>query len=108
MLLVQPMADIAPINAHGEDTLRRRQPFPIARVTFDKARSFLSQLGFHALRHLERVIAHRLDVQGAIKWQKVLEGIEAHPIGHQRGPLRFHIEELRGNRLGEQSCQRPK
>src|SRR5712692_2532056 len=31
MLLVQPMADIAPINAHGEETLRRRQPFPIAR-----------------------------------------------------------------------------
>src|SRR6267378_4473052 len=31
MLLVQPMADIAPINTHGEDTLRRRQPFPIAR-----------------------------------------------------------------------------
>src|SRR5262249_1633606 len=56
-----------------------------------KTRLFVPQLRFQSLRDLERVISHRFDVEAEIKRQKVLEGIKAQPVGHQRGPLRFHI-----------------
>ena len=45
-------------------------------------------------------------IEGEVKRQKILEGVEAHPIGHQGGPLGFHVEEFWGHRLGEQRCQR--
>jgi hypothetical protein len=67
----------------------------------------LTQLRFQSLRDLERVIANRFDVQAEIKRHEVLEGIETHAIGDERGPLGFHREELRGNRLGQQRRQRP-
>ena len=53
-----------------------------------------------------RVIAHRFDVQRDVKRQKVLERIETHALGDQRGPLRFHLEAFRGDGVGEQSRQR--
>ena len=49
-----------------------------------------------------RVIAHRFDVQRDVKRQKVLERIETHALGDQRGPLRFHLEAFRGDGVGEQ------
>jgi hypothetical protein len=102
MSLVEPIAHIAPINAHCERALRQGQELPIAGIALDTTRLFVPQLRFQALRHLERVIPHRFDVEAEIKRQKVLERIEAQPVGHQRGPLRFHIQQFRGHRLGEQ------
>ena len=64
---------------------------------------FVSQLRFQSLRDLERILAHGFHVQAEIKRQKVLERIETQPIGHQRGPLRFHIQKFWGHRLGQQS-----
>jgi hypothetical protein len=58
---------------------------------------FLSQFGFQTLGHLERIITNGFDVQGKIERQKILEGLETHAIGNQGGPLRFHIQEFRGN-----------
>src|SRR5712691_13277279 len=36
MLLVHPIADVAPVNAHGEDALRQGQALPITGITLDK------------------------------------------------------------------------
>src|SRR5215475_7537456 len=42
MFLVTPMAHVAPINAHFERTLSRRQQVPIAGITLDKTRLLLT------------------------------------------------------------------
>src|SRR6266702_6508797 len=94
MLLVPPMAHVAPVNAHCERAIRQRQELPRTGITLDKTRLFLTQLRFQSLGDLEGVVAHGFDVQAEIKWQEVLEGIQAHTIGHQRGPLGFHIEPM--------------
>src|SRR5262249_27140688 len=99
-------AYVSPVNAHCEGAVRWWQEAPITRAAVYKAGVFVSQLRFQSLGHLERVITHSFDVQGEIKWQKVLEGIEAHTVGDQRGPLGFHREEFRGNGLREQGRQR--
>ena len=78
---------------------------PITDIAFDETRLFVPQLRFQSLRDLERVIANGFDVQAEIKRQEVLEGIETHAIGDERGPLGFHIQQLRGDRLGQQSRQ---
>jgi hypothetical protein len=44
---------------------------------------FITQLGFDALGHLERVIVHRFEVQCDIQGQKVFERIEAHAVRNQ-------------------------
>src|SRR5712691_7248506 len=108
MLLVQPIADVAPVNAHDEEALRQGQELPLTGITLNKIRLFVPQLRFQSLGNLERVIPNGFDVQGEIKRQKVLEGIETHAIGDERGPLGFHIKQLRGDRLGQQSRQGPK
>src|SRR5215510_2091419 len=91
-----------PSITHCEEALRRGQEVPIAGLSLDKTRLFLTQLRFQPLRHLEGVIPHRFHVKTEIKRQKVLERIQAQPIGHQRGPLGLHIQQFRGHRLGEQ------
>ena len=108
MLLVPPIANVSSVNAHFEEALRQGQELPLTGITLDKTRLFIPQLRFQSLGDLECVVAHSFDVQAEIKWQEILEGIQAHTIGHQRGPLGFHIEELRGHRLGQQRRQRPK
>jgi len=105
MLLVPPIANVSSVNAHFEEALRQGQELPLTGITLDKTRLFIPQLRFQALGHLERVIPHGFDVQSEIKRQKVLEGIETHAIGDERGPLGFHIQQLRGDRLGQQSRQ---
>src|SRR5215217_6985642 len=62
-LLVLPIVHVAPVNPHCEGAVRGWQEVPIAGITVDKARLFLSQFGFQTLGHLERIIAHRFDVQ---------------------------------------------
>src|SRR6266852_8280624 len=84
MFLVEPIADVAPVNAHYEEALRPGQALPLTGVTLDKTRLFVPQLRFQSPGHLERVIPHGFDVEGAIKRQKVLEGIETHAIGDER------------------------
>src|SRR5262249_3333508 len=49
---------------------------------------------------------HRLDVECDIERQEVGERLNGQTIGHQRGPLRLHEEQLRGRRLCEESGQR--
>jgi hypothetical protein len=44
---------------------------------------FVTQRSLEALGHLEGVIPHGLDIQRDIKREKVLEGIQAHAIGHE-------------------------
>src|SRR6266705_3926237 len=44
MLLVQPIADVAPVNAHDEEALRQGQELPRTRITLDKTRLFVPQL----------------------------------------------------------------
>src|SRR5215467_9742701 len=95
LLLVTPITHVSPVNAHCEGALRLWQEDPITGAAVSKAGGFVSQRRFQSLGHLERVIPHRFDVQSAIKWQKVLEGLEAQPVGHQRGPLGFHRQEFR-------------
>src|SRR5215831_13408623 len=102
MLLVKPMAHVAPINAHFERTLSRGQQGPIAGITLDTTHLLLTSFRLQSLGHFERIIAYRFDVQAAINWQKVLERLQAQPRGHQRGPLRFHIQQFQGYWLGEQ------
>src|SRR6266446_9565306 len=63
MLLVNPMAQVPPVNTHCEGALRQRQKIPIARLTLDKTRLVLTQLRFQPLRHLEGVIPHRFHVE---------------------------------------------
>ena len=55
MLLVNPIAQVPPVNTHCEGALRQRQKIPIARLTLDTTRLFLTQLRFQPLRHLEGV-----------------------------------------------------
>src|SRR4029434_4475839 len=104
-LLVHPVAHVASVNAHLQGSLRQWYEVSITGIAFDKTRLFVPQLRFQSLGHLERVIPHGFDVQGEIKRQKILESIETHAIGDERGPLGFHIEQLRGDRLGQQSRQ---
>src|SRR5262249_45253367 len=75
VLLVQPMAHVAPINAHFERTLSRGQQVPIAGITLDTTRLLLTSLRLQSLGHFERIIAYRFDVQAESNWQKVLERI---------------------------------
>src|SRR5262249_45472310 len=49
---------------------------------------------------------HRLDVECDLERQEVSERLNGQTIGHQRGPLRLHEEQLRGRRLREESGQR--
>src|SRR5262249_43493917 len=91
MLLISPVAHIAPVDAYCKGDPRRGQQLPITGGTLDKSRLLLTQLRFQSLGYLERIIAHRFDVQVQIKRQKVLEGIKTSPVGHQGGPLGFHI-----------------
>src|SRR6266446_5414329 len=104
-LLVHPVTYVASVNAYLQGSLRQWEEAPITGIAFDKTRLFVPQLRFQSLGHLERVIPHGFDVQGAIKRQKVLESIETHAIGDERGPLGFHIQQLRGDRLGQQPRQ---
>src|SRR4030095_9033398 len=67
MLLVNPIAQVPPVNTHFEGALRPRQKIPIARLTLDKTRLFLTQLRFQPLRHLEGVIPPRFHVEAEIK-----------------------------------------
>src|SRR6266849_10765404 len=105
MFLVEPIAHVAPVNAHCEDALRRRQQVPITGLTLDTTRLFVPQLRFESFCYFEGVIAHRFHVEAEINRQKVLERSDAQPVRHQRGPLRFHIEKFRGDRLSEQRRQ---
>jgi hypothetical protein len=105
MLLREPVAHIPSVNAHLECPIRARQEVPIVGTAFDKAWLFVTQLGFDALGHLEGVITHGLNIQCDLKREKVLKCIQAHTVGDQRGPLGFHIQQLRGDRLGEQRGQ---
>src|SRR2546427_9413416 len=57
--------------------LGRGQQLPITGLTLDKIGLMLTELRLESLGHLQRVIAHGLDVQTQINRQKVLEGIEA-------------------------------
>src|SRR4030095_13706966 len=91
MLLVDPIAHVSSVNPHCEEALWRGEEIPRAGLTLDKTRLFIPQLRFQPFRHLERVIAHRFDVETEINRQKILEGIQAQPVGDQRGPLGFYI-----------------
>src|SRR5262245_48984386 len=64
MRLLNPIAYVAPVNTHFERSVREGQEVPIAGITVDKPRWFLTHLRFQPLGHLERVIAHRFDIQG--------------------------------------------
>src|SRR5215831_15438510 len=81
-----------------------RKNWPITTLESNKSQAwlFVTQLGFQTLGHLERVIPHGLDIQRDLKREKVLKRLQAHAVGDQGRPLRFHIQQLRGDRLGEQ------
>src|SRR5262249_61775492 len=66
MLLVKPIAHVAPINAHFERTLSRGQQVPIAGIALDKTRLLLTSLRLQSLGNFERIIAYLFDVQAAM------------------------------------------
>src|SRR5262249_41653806 len=85
MLLVKPIAHVAPINAHFARTLSRGQQVPIAGIALDTTRLLLTSLRLQSLGHFERIIAYRFDVQAEINWAK---SPGAHPGSAHRTPGR--------------------
>src|SRR5215475_14968938 len=49
MLLVHPIANVSPVNAHFEETLRQGQELPLTGITLDETQLFIPQLRFQAL-----------------------------------------------------------
>src|SRR4029450_8432730 len=72
----------------------------------DKSPLLFPQLCFTALGDLQGIVAYRLDIKGDIEGQEVGERLNRQAIRDERGPLRLHEEQLRGDRLGEESGQR--
>jgi hypothetical protein len=62
---------------------------------------------FTALGHRECMVLDGGRIERRIHWEKVLQGLRRQAIGHQRGPLRLHEQQLGGDGVGQQRIQRP-
>src|SRR5438132_9656815 len=58
MLLGVPIPNIAPVNAYGDRPIRDGQGAPITWTALDETSSFLAQLRFTPLGHLQGIMAH--------------------------------------------------
>jgi hypothetical protein len=105
-LSVLPVPDVAAIQADHDAPLRKRQPCPVGRATFDEAGPLLREFGFGTLGHTQHVLAQRGRIGAGRDRKDVGKQFDRSGVRHERCPARLQVEPFRGDMVGDQGLQR--
>src|SRR5262249_50096435 len=106
LLFRLPVAHIPAVDADRDGTIGDGQPLPVRGTAVDKRPLLLAQLVFTALGYRKGMVLDGRRIECRLHGEKVFQGLGGQAVGHQRGPLRLHEEQLRRCRLREQGAER--
>src|SRR6267142_5749394 len=104
-LFLVPITHIPTIDPDRERTIGHRQMAPVPRAPLDEKHLLFPQLGLTPLGHGQGVGTDRGRAERLVDREEVRERLYGEAIGDQRGPLRFHEEQLRSGVLWEEFRQ---
>ena len=104
-LFLVPVTHIPAIDPHRERAIGNREMAPVPRAPLDERPLLLPQLRLTPLGHGQGVGPDRGHAERLVDREKVRERLHGQAIGDQRGPLRFHEEQLGGGVLWQECRQ---
>jgi hypothetical protein len=107
LLFLLPVADIATIDPDREGAIGDGQGLPVGGTALHKGPLLVAQFVFAALGHRERMVLDGGRIERRLHGEKVLQRLRGQAVGHQRGPLGLHEEQLGSHRVSHQRVQRP-
>ena len=105
-VLVMPTAKIGTVKADDDRPLRHGQLLPVGGVALKEAGPFIAEFGLLSSSNLVQVVADGRRIGPGIDRQHILQQAGGQAVGHQRGPARLEVEQLRGGVLGKQRSER--